>query len=676
MWARFGFVLSAVLTLASCGNGGGGSASPSQVNQDSPSSNNVELENISLSVSFPISGSLATSDSLSFSGEVLGFSSNQNTEIRIQTPSGVFVTPAGTASWAIPDVEITADSAGEYQVGIYSGGQLLDSQIIRLTHSSAFQPFAIADALTVNAAGTIVYVVEGEWIIQVDLTSGERVPLMLLPERLSGQVSEIVLSPNSEVINILDTAGGFHRAVRSGADWVWSYGLSDFRAGSLASSLTGDIYVYDQDAHALRQYDQAMGFTSEWLLDGDLPSIDKLAYLSANSLVSFGENSLTLFDLLDSSADQLALDSLDLNNVDNMVVDQSRSQLYLRSASTNELWNVDLDMSDAGFGATLLDLGGVTTYALAFSDSLDKLLFGSPNRLHSLDPESYNRETVSELGWAEGERWTSPSSLALSPDGRYAYVSDLADDDIYQVDMESGSRSALNTSGESMEAVSGMVQGGENLYSVDWAKKSVLMTDVNSGLTSDLVIGSVDQPNFSELIAIDLDDSQFRAFVLDRGQRAIYEVSTASGNTNLLLDSQDAEALQLASDLQFDESKQTIYWSSWVDNGLHKLNLNSLQNERVSGGSQGGGDSLGRPNAIALDSKNGIAYIADAISRRILTVDLETGERTVVFEPDFSVQPKSIAFDEARGTLNILDAGTGGLYSLHPESGSLTLISM
>ena len=679
MQLKFGFLLGFSIFLISCGSGG---SSSSNLTAESGSQQEnivpISFGDASLVVDFPLDGGLSAQQRISFTGQVSGLSNFSDAQIRVSAPSGSYVSNLLADTWIVESVLLDDDTNEEYQVELLVDGEVIDTAGVQLGFESSFIPFGIGQGLAVNESELIAYLLDAGKVVQIDLNTGIRSMISEISSEAVNDFVDILWLAQPEILLLLSASQEIYALEKSDSGWNSLVHLEGLNASAFDSNVTGDeIVVYSPDAHSLVFYDSMFNMETEVSLDGHLSVLEKLAYFDSETMLLLGDDSLVVFNPASGSSDSMSLGELNLGVIGDLALDADREEIFLRSASSNVLWHLQLNFGvSPDFTATQLDLGGSVAYATAYSESIDELLFSSSNQLNSFEPRSSAVSAVSSLAWGGGEAWAAPVSLALSEDGQSLYVSDISTDDIYEVALGTGVRTALNATGESMEAVTGMVQNGQNIYSVDWVKKSVLVTNVGTGLTSDLILDSGVQPNFSEPVAIDLDPSSFRAFVLDRGLRAICEIDTVSGNAEVLVNNLDVPALALAKDLIFDESGETIYWSSWLDNSLHSLNLNNLQHRLISGLERGGGENFGRPSYIALDFERSAVYVSDALDSRIFSVDLETGQRQVIFDSELLSRPSSIAHDPDRGTLNILDAGTGGLYTLDPSSGGLVLISM
>ena len=680
MWIRSTLVSSLVISLLGCGSGSSttqGSNSTLGGSQASPPTTGASA-NAALSVDFPLAGSLATQESISFVGQIEGLAPGSNAEVRVTSNGQVFSTTADSSGqWRVDAVTLEATTTGSYSINLYADGQLVDSGSLVLGFDGELVTFGLGDALTLDEDSNSAYLVDDLRLVQIDLISGQRSEIAQLPVQAQS-ISDLFWHSPSQRLFFLDQDGDLLAYEQTAGSWQSAELGQILSADAFAvADTSGEIFLLDSEAQVLNRYNANL----QWIQQVSLPQIsgdiEQVVALDSSQLVLISSSELVVFNPNTTQSQIFSSASLGLGNIDDATVDSASQQIYIRDASNNALWRLQLDLSaPEGLIAEQLDLGGVASYAMEFAEERGELLFSSSNRLLALDPNDFSVATLSETNWGSGVDWSVPSSIALSESGDELYVSDLANDDIYEVKLTSGSRQALNTSGDSLEAVSGMVQEGDNLYSVDLVRRSVLMTDIESGITADLALIGPGDPTLSEPIAIDLDEDRFRAFVLDRGLRAICEVSTVSGVASILASSDDAEALTLAISLIFDESTQSIYWSSWMDNSLHKLNLNTLESELVSGLARGSGPNFQRPGAVALNSEDGFAYVADFVDGRIFAVDLISGNRNLVLDTGALLSPDSMVYDSNRGLLQVLDTATGGVYVLEPVSGDLSLISL
>ena len=674
MWIRSVIFTSLVTLLVSCGSGSSatsGSGSNS-VGGDGASSS------ASLTVNFPLAGSLSTEESISFTGQVADLASGANAQVRVHSGGEMYsATVDASSRWYIQDVALTETPNGSYSVDLYIDGIMVDSDTLALGFHGTMVSFGLGDALALDEDAREAYLVDDRRLIQVDLVGGQRFEIALLPLQVQ-RISDLFWHPPTQRLYLFDHDGDVLAYEQKAGAWQLAELSQALSAATADSANEGrDVFLYNSESQVLNRYNEDFQWVAQVLPAELSDDVKKMVALGESQLVLVGSTELAVINPDTDETQIFSIAELGLGTVGDVTIDSVSEQLYIRNASNNELRRVQLDLSDSGqVSSELLDLGGRAAYTIEFDETGGELLFSATNALFALDPNDLSVAVLSELNWGSGADWAAPSSIALSENGEQLYVSDLANDDIYELNLFNGNRQALDTSGDSLEAVLGMVQDGENLYSVDLVRRSVLTTEIESGVTTDLALIGPGDPTLSEPIAIDLDEDRFRAFVLDRGLRAICEVNTASGVASILASSDDANALTLANSLVFEEVTQSIYWSSWFDNSLHRLNLNTLESELISGFTLGEGPNFQRPGAVALNQNATVAYVTDVVDGRVFAVNLLSGDRHLVLEAGRLLNPDSMVYDSERRLLQVLDTATGGVYALEPNSGDLALIAL
>ena len=678
MRAQLFVFLFTAICLTSCGGSSGNSSNPVPP-VSSQNSASASTDNLNFSVNFPLNDSLTVQEKISFSGQIDGYGELAGIEIALDTGIDQYTAQIDQGQWSISDVELIRSSLHHYNVTLTLDGQTVAVEEVALTQDDSFLPFGVVNTMAVNTAGSRAYLVQDHALLGIDLLTGERLTVARLPDSLSGRVLDMEVIPNSDLIVLLDQFGDIHYLSAQSTNDLMSSIVASI--DSIAVSPDGYLYAHNSAGGSILRFDEQLNLDDEIFLPPEVSGlesvVENMAFISERILVLHGGSELVFFDIFSLTSENLSLVSQGIGIVNDLAVDPTTQQIYVTNTSTNNLLRLDTELGTAQISAmTEIALDTTPPHAIVFSASRGGVVFAARNELHLVDSASGSTSLLSGLKWGAGATWVTPSSLTLGDDGESIFVSDLATDDIYQVQLDTGDRSPLNTSGDQLEAVTGMVQSGTSIYSVDWVRRSVLMTEVASGVTSDIVVDTPNQTQFVEPVSIDMEGERFRVFVLDRGNRAIYEVDTASGNTQKLLDGQNSSALTLARDLSFDQESQSIFWSSWFDNGLHRLNLNTNQYDLITNSAQNQGERLGRPASLAIARNASVAYLTDALSDRLLSVDLESGTSSLLYQPDILLSPSAIDYDESRNLVHILDSEAAALYALNPDTGDLLLLSM
>lgn len=708
MW-RWAFNFVVISFLIGCGGSGGssstanGQASLASSFGNTPNSDDLEttlpsqFPEAEIALDFPLSGSLAIADKISFAGNISGIPDGQEVEIRLTNGATDYRLKTqyivGT-QWLIEDVSLTVDdleSVKTFDIEMFIDDVMLDSLQTELAVDPDFVSFGVGDALAVNDDLNTAYLADDFRVVSIDLSSGERDLILDLTDQISHEIAQLVWIKSTHFLVLRDEIGTLLVFEGEGDSWqsVSLEALPTTATSIAASPFSDGLIVYQSQASTLIEYDAFLVETGSTDLSGSAINADSILAFSADEIMFVSAQGLNLVNLHTESVRSTSFAAESWTNIDAVTAGASSDELYIRDAGSNALWRVRIDLSgsslpqnDLDYVSELVDLNGIYPYSLSYFEGGEGILFSDSNRLSRLSFDTLEVSHISEANWGSGEQWIAPWGLTLEKsetsdaDVAYAYVSDIARDNILQIDLSTGDRQTLSRDGVSMKAVSGIVQGEGSIYGVDWAQKTVLSTDMITGFTSQLDDQNVTEAGLAEPIAIDLDSDQYRVFVLDRGLGAICEVDTLNGSSSVLVDRQTVPSLALASDLVFDASSQKIYWTSWLDNSVHSLNLNSFESSLVSGSNRGAGESLGRPQAIAIAANKGLLYTFNGMAGEIHAIEIDTGNREVITDSVPIAGTTSMTYDETRGALMVLDSAVGALYALYPETGDLALLSM
>lgn len=131
--------------------------------------------------------------------------------------------------------------------------------------------------------------------------------------------------------------------------------------------------------------------------------------------------------------------------------------------------------------------------------------------------------------------------------------------------------------------------------------------------------------------------------------------------------------------LAVSDDGNTLYISDPLNFAISAVNLLSGQRYFVSNSATGTGTDFTDPGGI--DVKGTTAYVADTSADRIFSVDLTTGDRTVIADGTSIgsgatvLEPTDVYINDLADTLYVVDRGTDKLYSIDINSGVRTNIS-
>jgi DNA-binding beta-propeller fold protein YncE len=199
---------------------------------------------------------------------------------------------------------------------------------------------------------------------------------------------------------------------------------------------------------------------------------------------------------------------------------------------------------------------------------------------------------------------------------------------------------------------------------VDRATRSVQLLDVASGgrtIVSDLEHGS--GPPLGEPSGIAVDANGTRAFVLETNQQVLDAVDLATGARSGLSGGGKGggPALDFPVALAFDLKHARLLvadFASSVTGRLLAVDPDTGDRTVVSDATHGSGPGLGAPNGLAVDDADGRAFFTE--NGAVLSIDLANGDRTVVSDATHGngeplAHPSAAEFDADLGVVLVCD---------------------
>jgi DNA-binding beta-propeller fold protein YncE len=247
---------------------------------------------------------------------------------------------------------------------------------------------------------------------------------------------------------------------------------------------------------------------------------------------------------------------------------------------------VDLATGErSSFGGTFVGVGAVLEKLFDLTPSLDGRVlapvdFNGDRGILTVDPETGTRQVVSAQGVGVGDEFGTILSVDIDPQSTELLVVDVSDR-LFVVDPQSGARQVVLDSSD---------------------------PDVGG------IRGACWLPG-SNLRALVLDDVLDRVAVFNRLTGSVTPLASGlSGASGLVVDPVGNRALVAAGDRLFA-----------IDLDSGDATTVTRKNDSVGGGEPF--DSLG---ALAVDPERGVAYARDDILETVLSIDLTTGQRSLV----------------------------------------------
>ncbi len=306
---------------------------------------------------------------------------------------------------------------------------------------------------------------------------------------------------------------------------------------------------------------------------------------------------------------------------------------------------------------------------------------GFADPLIEVDETTGNRtlRTNDAVGW--GVNFKDPWGIALSPDGRYAYVVDPIADIVVAVDLKTGARrpiagspSGRGTIDTSPLAVALDAAAGK-LYVVDFTLNSLYELDEASGaLRTVSDAGTGTGPLLDNPYDVAVDSAARVAYVLDQHLDALFAVDLASGQRRIV-----ASGFGSSSGLALAATHGAAYVAT-AGGEIFRVDLASGQRSLLSSPAVGAGPRPGDLAGVALDASRGRLFAVDRYPNRVLAIDIATGNRITVsgLSANGGVdvgggvrfgQPRAIVVDEARQIAYVTDNGYDAVIAVDLASG-------
>ena len=301
--------------------------------------------------------------------------------------------------------------------------------------------------------------------------------------------------------------------------------------------------------------------------------------------------------------------------------------------------------------------------------------------LYAVDLATGDRTIVSGEDVGSGTVFDVPVGVAVGTDGTTAWVTDTGLAAIVQIDLGSGNRSII----------SGMdVGGGASLacpHSIELAASGTfLVTEPCSPAvievhpeTGDRTLVSSSRagsgPALSAPTSVSAHAGSDQAIVLSLGR--VFAVDVGTGTRTILADTQDLGGF--AGAIVSDTSQDAAY--VLVGTQLLRLPLDGGTFTVISGAETGAGPGFPVSTRQAMTiEETGRLFVAFDLSGVIFSVDLATGDRTIVADANTGTGPplsalSSVVIDSENNRLLATDLGSDSLIGVDLQTGNRLILS-
>jgi len=411
---------------------------------------------------------------------------------------------------------------------------------------------------------------------------------------------------------------------------IFSY-IRDMTAGSVSTS-SEENDENDENGDDANQETRKL-----WLVDEDSRSIIEI------------DTHTGLRSILTQSHDNKGIPFKNFNQI---VADIPNNRLLVADLGLNVIFSVQFETGERDlFVSNKHGNGPSMENPVALKYGGENEAFVVDNQLESIfsiNLETGNRKVVSAYGKSEteetgkGPQIDEPVSIVINPSLTHAWVSMREQENILEVDLESGDRSLLEPD-PSLGATAFKLPSG-----------LVFDSDNNRLLVSDIYLDKVQ--------AIELDTKR----------------TTIAASQNLT--ENNGIKLSKPLDITLDEVNKRIYAVDSVLQAVIVWDTQSNASKVLSSLTIGSGVSLLKPIAIELDLIRNLAYVADEKLNSIVAVNLDNGDRRVLSNRAIGSGPtfkklSGISFKQNSNFLIASDAKENAIFSINISNGNRSILS-
>jgi len=405
-------------------------------------------------------------------------------------------------------------------------------------------------------------------------------------------------------------------------------------------------YIRDMTAGSVRSSGEENGENGDnanqeihklWLVDEDSRSIIEI------------DTHTGLRSILTQSHDNKGIP---FKNIKQLVADNPNKRLLVADLGLNVIFSVQFETGERElFVSNKHGNGPSMENPVSLKHAGENEVFVVDNQLESIfsvNLETGNRKVVSAYQTSEkeetgtGPEIDEPVSIEINASLTQAWVSMREQENILEVDLESGDRSLLEPN-PSLGATAFKLPSG-----------LVFDTDNNRLLVSDIYLDKV------------------QAIELDTKRTTIAASQHLTENNGI--------KLSKTLDITLDEVNKRIYAVDSVLQAVIVWDTQSNTSKVLSSLTIGSGVSLLKPIAIELDLIRNLAYVADEKLNSIVAVNLDTGDRRVLSNRAIGSGPtfkklSGISFKQNSNSLVASDAKENAIFSINISNGNRSILS-
>ena len=333
--------------------------------------------------------------------------------------------------------------------------------------------------------------------------------------------------------------------------------------------------------------------------------------------------------------------------------------------------------SSQSVGPAIYDFRGLT-----FDPVGDRILVSDSSSLFAVNPVSGARTMISD--WNNDAVTRFFRGMTVAHQSNAAYVADEFTNGVVRIDLASGARETVTSSGLALfnylpvgagpvlqypEDV--VVSADNRLFLIEGEYADPLVEVRPNGdrsVVRDASLGT--GVNFRGPAGIKYDAARRMLLVADNVADFVTEIDPATGNRTLIAGRSDGRG---SIDFEWmDAAPGTggqYYYVDFITNGLYAVRAGEAA-QVVSDAATGSGPLLDNPTGLEIDQQQGVAYVIDG--GMVLSIDLTTGIRRSLASGFISLT--GLAADFANQRLYVAE-GSGSVFNIDVSTGARRLVS-
>jgi sugar lactone lactonase YvrE len=553
--------------------------------------------------------------------------------------------------------------------------------------------------LALDAANNTLYIGDGQkGIVEMNLTNGKRTVLSTpgVLSLLFDAANNRLLATTHSTVFSFDINTGVSTTLASSriASDTSNVSLSGLY-GIAYDAANNRVFVSTRNAKQIIKIDLTDGTRTlvsdnTYVSDVDFSSPKNMAYDAVNERVLVSDFALIGVDVNTGVRTKIddsfgGIYSLGFDAAKNHVYAVKRGQSLVKFDVGNGTSEIISDSSMA-IGSSDTEFGDTQGMVLNLAEGVAYVTDWSASSVIEVNLATGARTTIADNSTADADNtFISPVALVLDDANNRFLVLDSGRGSVIEVDNLNGTRRVIsspqipNRVNAFRKAKDMALDVANNRVLVlDTGLEAVVAVDLDTGTRT--IMGAITGSSLPWYRRMDLDTVNNRVLLVNQ-QVGLVEMNFA-GATNTIIDKDFR-------DIIFNPLNEHAFVLE-VDSGSGKVleivDMDLATKETVivpTGVTPDNTLSLDNPFDIEINSAANVAYVSDTDRAAIITLDLDTGARTLLSDNTISVAASDIEFvavkgiilDAANNRLLVSDSGKKAIIAVALDTGARTLIS-